>query len=295
MKKSGLMAALAAACAMAGSSTASAVTTTEVVGEAEVTRQAENTVPTDTWVLYTRVATPGTGTFVTGPGTPPIGEGGFRTETPAGTDKVFLFNYDHIGTPLSAIDTIIYSTYRTAGPGAVLPGLNIQIDENGGTLDPGDFATLVFEPIYNQVLQGNVLSGVWQTWNGTAAGTNWWSTQPIGGQPAGAAVANWRSWSFIQANNPNATIVGGFGINQGSGNAGVDATSDALTIGGGGNSTVYDFEPDTDGDGVTNGIDNCENVEPANKDECKKGGWMNFNDPVFKNQGDCVSWVNHNT
>jgi len=30
---------------------------------------------------------------------------------------------------------------------------------------------------------------------------------------------------------------------------------------------------------------------PTSKDECKKGGWMNFNNPSFKNQGDCVSFV----
>ncbi len=33
---------------------------------------------------------------------------------------------------------------------------------------------------------------------------------------------------------------------------------------------------------------------PANKDECKKGGWMTFNNPSFKNQGQCVSYTNHN-
>jgi hypothetical protein len=30
---------------------------------------------------------------------------------------------------------------------------------------------------------------------------------------------------------------------------------------------------------------------PVNKDECKKGGWMTFNNPEFKNQGACVSYV----
>jgi hypothetical protein len=29
---------------------------------------------------------------------------------------------------------------------------------------------------------------------------------------------------------------------------------------------------------------------PTTKDQCKDGGWKNFN-PAFKNQGDCVSWV----
>jgi hypothetical protein len=28
---------------------------------------------------------------------------------------------------------------------------------------------------------------------------------------------------------------------------------------------------------------------PTSKDQCKKDGWQTFG--VFKNQGDCVSWV----
>lgn len=31
---------------------------------------------------------------------------------------------------------------------------------------------------------------------------------------------------------------------------------------------------------------------PTNKDECKKGGWMTFTDPSFKNQGQCVAFTN---
>lgn len=35
---------------------------------------------------------------------------------------------------------------------------------------------------------------------------------------------------------------------------------------------------------------------PVSKEECKKDGWMNFSNPVFKNQGECVSFVaNHKT
>ena len=30
---------------------------------------------------------------------------------------------------------------------------------------------------------------------------------------------------------------------------------------------------------------------PTSKDQCKKGGWKNFTNPSFKNQGDCVSFV----
>lgn len=33
---------------------------------------------------------------------------------------------------------------------------------------------------------------------------------------------------------------------------------------------------------------------PTNKDQCKNGGWMTFSNPSFKNQGQCVSYVQAN-
>lgn len=36
-------------------------------------------------------------------------------------------------------------------------------------------------------------------------------------------------------------------------------------------------------------------VSPANKDQCKNNGWKTFNNPVFKNQGDCVSFIQSST
>ena len=32
---------------------------------------------------------------------------------------------------------------------------------------------------------------------------------------------------------------------------------------------------------------------PASKAQCKHGGWKTFTSPTFKNQGQCVSWVEH--
>lgn len=32
---------------------------------------------------------------------------------------------------------------------------------------------------------------------------------------------------------------------------------------------------------------------PTSKDQCKNGGWQTFNNPSFRNQGQCVSFVNH--
>jgi hypothetical protein len=34
---------------------------------------------------------------------------------------------------------------------------------------------------------------------------------------------------------------------------------------------------------------------PTTKSDCKKGGWKAFTDPTFRNQGQCVSWVNHHS
>jgi hypothetical protein len=264
MKKLRHIGALAAACALAVPGTAAAQTT-EVVTEADVTRQAENTPPTDNWVLYTRTAT-SLGEFVDGPGTPPAGTGSLHLVTPTGADKVFLFNYDHVGTPLADVDHLAYSTYRESGTGNQLPAINIQVDYNGDA--EGGFTTLVYEPVYNNATQP-IVEDQWQDWIASGSG-RWWSTRPINGQCAGATTLCFRTWDQIQQNNPDAVITGGFGVNQGSGNPALDANVDALEI----NSLTYDFER-----------------APASKDECKNGGWETFTSPAFKNQGDCVSFV----
>jgi hypothetical protein len=255
--------ALAAGLPLMGSAGAAS---TEVIREEDVTRQAENTPPTDNWVLYTRAGTPPTaGTFVSGPATPPLGGGSLQLTTTTGTEKVFLFNYDHVGETLGSIDDISYSTYRQAGSGQQVAALNVQIDKNGGTLEAGDFATLVFEPVYNTD-QGAVVSGEWQDWVADGTGI-WWSTRPINGQCAGATAACDQTWNDIVAANPAATVLG-VGVNQGSGNPGLTSNVDAFTF----DDVTYDFE-----------------ASPVTKDACKNGGYEAFG---FRNQGQCVSYVN---
>lgn len=261
-----------------------AVTTTVVVAveclraivtESDVTRQVEGTPPTNNWVLYTRAGT-ATASFVVGPGNPPQGIGSLELRTPLVTDKVYLFNYDHVGTPLTSISGISYATYRdptsvTTHP-AQVPSINIQVDYNGSAA--GGFTTLVFEPVYNTAQQA-VTPGVWQAWDAYYGGQAiWWSSQPINGC---LLPPCYQTWDTIVANNPDATILGGFGVNQGSGNAGLTASTDALTLSYGDVCVVYDFEPFR----ATN--------------ECKKGGWETMSradGTPFKNQGDCVSYVN---
>ncbi len=74
-------------------------------------------------------------------------------------------------------------------------------------------------------------------------------------------------------------------------------------------------DPDDDNDGILDGPDNCDLMSnpnqadfdldrigdvcdpatgpPINKDQCKNGGWMRFDTPrTFRNQGDCIQFVN---
>lgn len=235
------------------------------VTEADVTRQAENTPPTDNWVLYTRAGTPPTAAAFEN-GLAKIGSGSLKLTTATGSEKVFLFNYDYAGTPIAGITEIGYSTYRTAGSGDQVTALNMQIDYNGAA--PGGFATLVYEPVYNSA-PGSVVNGMWQTWNADSG--IWWSTQPINGQCAGATAACDKTWAEIKANNPDATILA-FGVNQGSGNPGLVTNVDALMIGTNSCVTTFDFEfvKDTDGDGIKDNQDNC--VNAANADQANSDG-----------------------
>jgi hypothetical protein len=254
-----------------------AVCTTEIVTEADVVRQEENTPPSSDWVLYTRAGT-GTGVFVAGPEQPPLGAGSLALRTPSPTDKVSLFNYEHVGTLLASIDTIGYSTYRDPASTATVnqvPSINIQIDYNGAA--PGGFSTLVFEPIYNPD-QGPIVPGEWQTWDAYDGGQAiWWSTRLMPGVcPFDCFVTR----ETIVANNPDAVIIGGFGVNQGSGNGGLIAATDALTLGYGGNCTTYDFDAFR---------------VATTKDQCKDGGWRDVrraDGSAFTNQGDCIQYVN---
>jgi hypothetical protein len=242
-----------------------------VVTERDIAREQEDSPPLSSWVFYYRNIATSTGAFVKGPGDPPFGVGSFELSTPTDADKGTLFNFDHVGTRLAVISAISYATYRepSSTPGVALPSINIQIDKNGGAFVTGDFMTLVYEPYLNGA---TIEDGVWRTWN-TIPGT-WWATRPFtrtDGTPCLPQVCT-VSWSEIVAAMPNATILGGFGVNQGSFNGGLLAATDALTIGHNGSTWIYNFEP-----------------HRANKHDCKNGDRedMKDGDSPHKNKGDC--------
>jgi len=250
-----------------------------VVTESDIAREQEDLPPTRSWVFYYRLVATSTGTFITGPGNPPLGVGSFEMSTPTNADKGTLFNYDHIGTRIADIRAISYATYRNqpATGGVALPSINIEIDKDGGAFLPGDYMSLVYEPYINGA---SIQDGIWQTWN-TIPGI-WWATRPITRPDLSVCLPQvcTLSWSDIVAAMPNATILGGFGVNQGSFSGGLVASTDALTIAYGGSTWVYNFEPFR---------------SPTSKDDCKDGGWETLkaaDGSSFKNQGQCIKYVN---
>ena len=123
---------------------------------------------------------------------------------------------------------------------------------------------------------------VWEHHDAIAGGSGrWWSTpgSAATGGPRGCGQGSPCTWTALLAAFPGATIVGGFGINQGSNNPRIDANVDALSIAYGGNSITYDFEAF---------------LTASARGDCTTGGWRavrRADGTAFKNQGDCVSYV----
>ncbi len=88
----------------------------------------------------------------------------------------------------------------------------------------------------------------------------------------------------IMAANPDAVIIGGVGINQGSGNGGLTTAVDSFTFGTTAACYTYDIE--------LNEV--VEPEVPTTQEACKNGGWQTLvdnNGNAFRNQGQCVSFV----
>jgi len=168
-------------------------------------------------------------------------------------------------TPLSAVSELSYSTKQnSASFVGGDPSYQLLVDLDG---TPGSFTTLVFEPYEN----GVVTPGAWQSWD-VDQGQLWSSRSVTTGTcsvTAGAGGPPFYTLAGLQAACPNAVVVG-FGVNVGTFNPSYDVESDLVDFDG----TVYNFQ-----------------IAPTSADECKNGGWQNYSNPTFKNQGDCVSFV----
>lgn len=216
----------------------------------------------------------GSVTFVADASAP--GAGALQLTTDATTTA--KAQYMHAAsTPLSLVTDLSYDTKQNVGPAHAEPAYQLLVCLNGvsGTAcADGSFTTLVYEPYQN----GVVIPGAWQTWDVDAG--QFWSSRSYAesggcGVTAGGGGAPFYTLAGLQADCPGAVVVG-FGVNIGSNNPSYNVETDLVQF----NTTTYDFEP---------------YVEATAKDQCKDGGWKDVkraNGSSFKNQGDCVQYVN---
>jgi hypothetical protein len=230
--------------------------------------------------------TPPTTGFELGPATPPLGLGSLQLSVGnQGSSAAEIRNTEYNGTRLDAIAGLSYSSYTDVdGTGDQAPYIILQLDHD----DDNDIDDLFFfEPVYQNGFttdvptQANLVDDAWQTWNARIGG--WYSALgvPSGGGP-GANVITIDEYLAVYPNAEirNSTggtglgglrLVTGFGAGAWNGFVGnVDnfAISTATVT------ERFDFEPDTDADGVPDSTDNCPaaaNADQANADGDAQG------------------------
>lgn len=222
-----------------------------------------------------------TGHMVPGPTTPPLGIGSAELETTSSTDGQMLMKNAYGGSKLANLSELSYSTYVKSGNNTIAPSVQFSVDKDVTDSVTSWQGRVVFEPYLN----GTVTDGTWQSWS--AVDGQWWLTKPslfndTCGQSSPCTLND------LVAAFPNIGVNGG--INQqivlkaGSGwSSDFVGNVDALTVTfTGSGATTYDFEPYQVAD---------------NTNQCKNNGYKDVRDSngmPFKNQGQCVSWVQHN-
>ncbi|MDB5176332.1 MAG: hypothetical protein JWM81_1190, partial [Candidatus Saccharibacteria bacterium] len=201
--------------------------------------------------------------------TSPLPTGALQFDTPANPDEVQMYR-DLTPTAIKKINSMSYSAKRLAGPAYASPSYTLGIDTNNDNTD--DFYAW-YEPVYNQPANTNY--DQWQTFTLDKTTTKFWSFSAIDSSGHGGANgANFFTLTDVQNDFPKAKVID-LTLNVGSGTPGWSVRADNVTF----DNTTWNFE--------------LKNV-PTDKSQCKNGGYANYTDndgTVFKNQGDCVSYV----
>jgi hypothetical protein len=225
--------------------------------------------------------TTASGHMVTGPANPPAGIGSAELETTSSTDGQMLMKNAYAGSKFTDLTTLTYSTYVKSGNSTVAPALQFSVDKDVTDGVNNWQGRIVFEPYLN----GTVSDGQWQDWS--AADGNWWLTKPSAfndmcPQSSPCTLSQLTTaFSNIGVNGGvNAQIL----LKAGSGwPSDFVGDADALTVAfSNAQATTYDFEPYS---------------TPSTMNQCKNSGYKDVRDnngQEFKNQGQCVSWVQHN-
>ena len=231
--------------------------------------------PTNTlgW-LNGDTTTGGSVNFVVDP-SPSLGTGALELKTNStSTAKAEYVNALVTPVYMNAISEIAYQTKQIAASFAGgSADFKLFIDMNGdNTVD----TSLIFKPYlqnFGDPDSNPVFITGWQTWD-VAVGL-FASTESIGGLANDGTL--YRLYEvFTKPGNENARIMA-IGVSVGPDSPNYNIHVDGVFI----NDLFYDFEPGAE----------PEDPKPTSADQCKDGGWVNFD---FKNQGQCVAYVQSN-
>ncbi len=193
---------------------------------------------------------PTCGSFVSGPGTTPLGTGSAQV-TVSGERRCSLATFQFSGTPLAAIDTLAYSTYNPSAGNGGSPTrsgyLQFNVDFNG--TDTWQ-RRLLYLPNDN----GTVIQNNWQEWDTINGGAALWrysgGTWPAGiGEPGTTPGTTPKSWNTILTTYPGVRmrVTDSFlGIRVGEPYTdGYTENIDAFKFGTTAELQIFDFEPAT--------------------------------------------------
>ena len=209
--------------------------------------------------------------------TAPAGVGALELKTSTATSSRAQYRHD-AAVLLSDITELSYYTKTVAGPTFASAAYQLETCLNGltGTTCNG-YATLNFEP-YQNSQEGAIIPGAWQQWDVDAG--FFWSTRTrtcSNGTIQGANTGPQTLYTLaqIQAACPDAVVFNHY-VNVGTNNPGYDIYVDLVDF----NGTTYDFEP---------------YPVARTQYQCKNNGWKSIfraDHSTFKNQGDCIQYVN---
>jgi hypothetical protein len=247
---------------------------TDVDGDADSTPVLVTNSSLNGWFFFNEGAN-GSGQFELGPATPPLGGGSANLIVDA-TGRHSLGTQAYAGTRLDQITEMRYSTFKNSNPDqAVDIGLQFDIDYNSTDANTSYQGRLVFEPYQGGT---NPQQNVWQTWHALAG--KWWASRTNATGSNGICPQSAPcTWPQVLANFPNASIHANYGLPGallfragGPWANGYDGNVDAFTIGVGQSFTTFNFEPDTDLDGIPDATDNCPNTpNPGQEDDDQNG------------------------
>jgi hypothetical protein len=271
---------------------------TVLVRPTDLALPAGPTTISNTWYFYndstnvpSTAEVAGHHQFTTGPDTPPLGVGSASFTLAGAGERWNIATNQFAGQHLTDWDALSFDMLTpTTSAGGTSATLFLNFDVDFDTNQVGQYykagppaSTYQNRLVYVPQNNGSPALGAWETWN---AGDDdaMWTWSGLGGNsnlwPDGNPNAL-RSWSEILAAFPNIAVwneaaAGQLLIRAGHpGPSGLQGSVDNVVV----DETAFNFEPV---------------VAVADKNACKNGGWMTSNSPVFKNQGDCVSFFASN-